>query len=49
MYNKLFTHKLIKKNITPNKKINGNISKIIDGIFKMHASSITVPESEIQY
>tara|TARA_B100000945_G_scaffold204129_1_gene164107 strand:+ start:188 stop:403 length:216 start_codon:yes stop_codon:yes gene_type:complete len=25
----------MKKNITPNKKINGNISKTIDGIFNI--------------
>ena len=27
--------KIDKKNITPNKKINGSISKIIDGIFNI--------------
>ena len=30
-----FSYRFIKKNITPNKKINGNISKTIDGIFNI--------------
>ena len=31
----IISRQLIKKNITPNKKINGRISKIIEGAFKM--------------
>ena len=30
-----FSYKFIKKNITPNKKINGRISKIIEGILRI--------------
>ena len=30
-----FSYKLIKKNITPNKNINGRISNTIEGIFNI--------------